>query len=363
MRKKTMHRKNGYRPSRRRFLAGIGAAAAAGLILPKSGRAAEEPKLNFYNWDTYIGETTLDDFRKDSGIEVKMDLFADNDELFAKLKEGNPGYDLIVPTNDYVERMVSEGMLTEIDHSKISNLSNIDPVFMRAAFDPGRRYSLPYMWGTIGIGYRKSNVAEPPASWKSLYDSGDHAGRIALLADSGVVIGIGLKYLGYSFNDSDPAHIKEVEELLIRQKKHIKTFAEDNGQDLLASGEVDLTMEWNGDILQVMDEDDDIGYVVPAEGGLLWEDTLAIPTGAPHPENAHRFIDYILDAQVGASIAEFIYYATPNRAAKKYLPADYLESPAIFPPPSVVEKSETAKYQGEERQRLIDETWTRINAA
>ncbi|WP_038097896.1 polyamine ABC transporter substrate-binding protein [Thioalkalivibrio sp. HK1] len=358
-----MKTRYGYRPSRRRFLAGVGATAAAGLTLPKFGWAAEEPKLNFYNWDTYIGETTLDDFKKASGIEVKMDLFADNDELFAKLKEGNPGYDLIVPTNDYVERMISEDMLVEIDHSKISNLANIEDVFMKAVFDPGRRYSLPYMWGTIGIGYRKSALANPPTSWRSLYDSDEFSGRIALLADSGVVIGIGLKYLGYSFNDADPAHIKEVEALLIRQKGHIKTFAEDNGQDLLASGEVDLTMEWNGDILQVMDEDDDIGYSVPEEGGLLWEDTLAIPTGAPHPENAHRFIDYILDAQVGASIAEFIYYATPNKAAKQYLPADYLENPAIFPPPETVEKSETAIYLGEERQRLIDEAWTRINAA
>eukprot|EP00119_Amphimedon_queenslandica_P006731 XP_011407967.1 PREDICTED: uncharacterized protein LOC105315135 [Amphimedon queenslandica] len=255
-----MNAKHRYRPSRRRFLAGIGAASAAGLVLPKIGWAAEEPRLNFYNWDTYIGETTLGDFKKASGIEVKMDLFADNDELFAKLKEGNPGYDLIVPSDNYVERMISEGMLTEIDHSKISNLANIEGVFMKAAFDPGRKYSLPYMWGTIGVGYRKSAIADPPTSWGGLYDSDEFSGRIALLNDASVAIGIGLKYLGYSYNDTDPAHIKEVEELLIRQKGHIKTFAEDNGQDLLASGEIDLTMEWNGDILQVMDEDDDIGY-------------------------------------------------------------------------------------------------------
>ncbi len=351
------------RISRRSLLAGAGAAAAGLTILPRLGWSAEEAKLNFYNWDTYIGETTLDDFKAATGIEVKMDLFADNDELFAKLKEGNPGYDVIVPTNDYVERMIVAGMLEPLDHAMIPNMANVTPVFLDAAFDPGRKHSLPYMWGTVGIGYRKSKVSAPPASWKHLYDSDEHSGRMAMLGDGGTLIGIGLKYLGYPYNETDPARIKEVEDLMIRQKPHIKVFAEDNGQDLLASGEVDLTMEWNGDILQVMAEDDDISYVVPKEGGLLWEDSLAIPKDAPHPENAHQFINFILDAEVGAAIADFIYYATPNEAAKQHLASEYLDNPAIFPPPSVVEMSETAQYRGEDYQRLIDETWTRIQAA
>ena len=353
------------RMSRRSLLAGAGAgAAAAGLtILPGLARSAEEARLNFYNWDTYIGETTLDDFRAATGIEVKMDLFADNDELFAKLKEGNPGYDVIVPTNDYIERMIAAGMLETLDHSRIPNMANITPVFLDASFDPGRRYSLPYMWGTIGIGYRKSKASKPPASWRHLYDSDEFSGRIAMLGDGRTLIGIGLKYLGYSYNETDPARIREVEELLIRQKPHIKAFAEDNGQDLLISGEVDLAMEWNGDILQVMAEDGDLSYVVPKEGGLLWEDSLAIPRGAPHPANAHRFIDFILDAEAGAAIASFIYYATPNEAAKQHLPNEYLDNPAIFPPSSVIGISEASKYLGEDHQRLIDETWTRIQAA
>ena len=351
------------RISRRSLLAGAGAAAAGLAFLPRFGRSAEEAKLNFYNWDTYIGETTLADFEQATGIEVKMDLFADNDELFAKLKEGNPGYDVIVPSDSYVERMIAAGMLAPLDHARIPNLANVTPVFRDAAFDPGRKHSIPYMWGTIGIGYRKSKVSAPPDSWRHLYDSDEYSGRISMLADGITLIGNGLKYLGYSYNETDPARIAEVEELMIRQKPHVKVYAEDNGQDLLVSGEVDLAMEWNGDILQVMAEDDDIGYVVPNEGGLLWQDTLAIPRGAPHPENAHRFIDYVLDPKAGALIAGFIRYATPNEAAKQHLPKEYLENPAIFPPPEVIEASEAAKYLGEEHQRLIDETWTRIQAA
>ncbi|MCP5155594.1 MAG: spermidine/putrescine ABC transporter substrate-binding protein [Ectothiorhodospiraceae bacterium] len=352
-----------HRIRRRSFLAGLGAVAAGVSLGSRRALAAEEARVNFYNWDTYIGETTLEDFAKATGVEVKMDLFADNDELFAKLKEGNPGYDLIVPTNDYVERMIAAGMLETLDHSKIPNIANLAPSFRDAAFDPGRKHSLPYMWGTIGIGYRKSRVDAPPDSWKWLYDSDRHSGRIAMLGDAGVVVQMGLKLLGKPLNSTEPALIKQVEEMLIRQKKHIKVFAEDNGQDLLASGEVDLTMEWNGDILQVMEEDDDIAFVVPREGGLLWQDCLCIPKGAPHPMNAHRFIDFLLDGENGAAIADFIQYATPNAAAKALMSAEYRENPAIFPPDSVIEICEASVYKGEEYQRLIDETWTRIQAA
>jgi len=339
--------------TRRRFLQGSTAVAAGITLLPKSGWSASDPIVNFYNWDTYIGETTLDDFKTASGIEAKMDLFADNDELFAKLKAGNPGYDLIVPTNDYVERMIVAGMLVPLDHSKIPNIKNIDPVFMDPAFDPGRKYSLPYMWGTIGIGYRKSRVDGVPDSWKWLYDSDKYTGRIAMLGQASDVIGMGLKYMGKSLNTRDAGEIKAAERMLIAQKPHIKVFADDNGQDLLLSGEVDLTMEWNGDI----------GFVVPAEGGLLWEDGLAIPTDAPHPENAHKLIDFILDAEAGAAIADFIQYATPNAAAKALMSADYTENPAIFPPADVIGRCETAIYLGEDVTRLYDESWTRILAA
>ena len=349
--------------TRRRFLQGSMAIAAGITLLPKRGWSAEDPVVNFYNWDTYIGETTLADFKTASGIEAKMDLFADNDELFAKLKEGNPGYDLIVPTNDYVERMIVGEMLVPLDHGKVPNMKNIDPVFMDPAFDPGRKYSLPYMWGTIGIGYRKSRIDGVPDSWKWLFDSDKYAGRIAMLGQASDVIGMGLKYMGKSLNSTDAAEIKAAEQMLIAQKPHIKVFADDNGQDLLLSGEVDLTMEWNGDILQVMEEDDDIGFVVPAEGGLLWEDGLAIPKGAPHPDNAHKLIDFILDAEAGAAIADFIQYATPNAAAKALMSADYTENPAIFPPAEVIGRCETAIYLGEDVIRLYDESWTRILAA
>ena len=349
--------------SRRTFLFSLGAAVAALRFSSPGAWSAEDKKLNFYNWDTYIGETTLADFKAASGIDVKMDLFADNDELFGKLQKGNPGYDVIVPTNNYVERMIAAGMLMPLDHSLIPNKANIDPAFQDAVYDPGRKYSQPYMWGTAGVGYRKSRVEGVPDSWKWLLASDKYTGRVALLGDKSTAIQMGLKLLGHSLNAPDPALIKQVEEMLIRQKPHVKVFAEDNGQDLLLKGEVDLAMEWNGDILQVMKKDADIGYVVPREGGLLWQDCLCIPKGAPHPENAHEFIDFLLRADVGAAIADFIQYATPNAAAKARMSAPYRNNPAIFPPPEVTKASEFPLYLGEGHERLIEETWARIQAA
>ncbi|QIE54023.1 spermidine/putrescine ABC transporter substrate-binding protein [Pikeienuella piscinae] len=347
--------------SRRAALMGMGAVGLS-FTLPKQGFAASG-KVNFYNWDTYIGETTLDDFTAATGIEVQYDLFADNDELFAKLKNGNPGYDLIVPTNDYVERMIVADMLVPLDHALIPNIANIGEGFRDPAFDPGRKYSMPYMWGSIGIGYRKSAVDSPPDSWADLYTSDKYAGRLSMLADGQHVFGMALKLMGESLNDWSPENLKAAEEMVIAQKDRITAFAPDNGQDLLLAGEVDLAMEWNGDILQVMDEDDDIGYVIPKEGGMIWEDTLCIPTGGPNPEGAHALINFLLDAEVGKDIAEFIYFATPNAAARALTEESYRDNPAIFPPEDAVANSETAVYPGQDAVQRIDEAWTRVKAA
>jgi spermidine/putrescine transport system substrate-binding protein len=347
--------------SRRAALQGIGAVGLS-FTLPKSLKA-QSSTVNFYNWDTYIGETTLSDFTSATGIEVQYDLFADNEELFAKFRGGNPGYDLIVPTNDFVERFIAADLLQPLDHSRIPNMSNIDPGFLAPAHDPERTYSMPYMWGTIGIGYRKSEVDGVPDSWSHLYTSDEYANRIALLGEPTTVLQMAFKLMGKSLNDWSDENIAAAEEMIIAQKSKITAFAPDNGQDLLLAGEVDLAQEWNGDILQAMEEDDDIGYVVPAEGGLLWEDDLCIPVGAPNPEGAHELINYILDAEAGAAIADYIYYATPNTAARELLSADYNENPAIFPSAETIAKCEVAVFPGQETLAKIDAAWTRIRAA
>lgn len=351
-----------FRGTRRQMLKGAGMFAALS-ILPRHALSAEEKKLNFFNWDTYTGETTLADFNEATGIEVKMDLFADNAELFAKLKAGNPGYDLIVPTNNWAQRMIKANMLVPLDRDKIPNFANYDKRFQDAEFDPGRKFTVAYMWGTVGVGYRKSKVDPAPDSWKLLIDDDKYAGRISLLSSAEQVLGAGLKYLGYSYNSTNMDELNKVKDLLIAHKKNIKQFGADNGQDLLASGEVDLALEYNGDIAQVMADDDDLNYIVPKEGSNVWQDTLAIPVGAPHPENAHAFINFMLDAENGKKIADTIQYATPNAAARELMDAAYKENTAIFPPDDVLAKSEPGLYLGEDAERVREEIFTAIKAA
>ena len=352
-----------FKTSRRSLLKGTGAMIAGLTFMPRFSLAEEEKKLNLYNYDTYIGETTLADFTSATSIETKMDLYADMDELFSKMKTGNPGYDAMVVSNDYLERMVKANMVTPLDHSKIPNMANIDPAFLDPKFDPGRKFSIPYMWGTIGIGFNKTKINSPIDSWKVLFESDEYAGKISVLGDAQNVLGCALKYLGYSFNSTNADELKKVQELLIAQKKNIKVFAPDNGQDLLAAGEVVACQEWNGDIAQVMVEDKDLDYVVPKEGTNIWEDTWAVPTAAPHPDNAHAFLNFILDAENGKNIATTIQYATPNAAAKKLMPPEYTGSSAIYPPADVLAKCESTIYLGEEAAKVRDEIWTRIQAA
>ena len=345
--------------NRRRLLGGgLAVAAVAGAVPGLLNARARQ--VNVLNWDTYIGPDTIREFTAATSIDVRYDLFASNDELFGRLREGNPGYDVICPTHQYVERMVAADMLVPLDHGKIPNIANLDPYFMDVEFDPGRQHSLSYFWGTMGIGYRKSVAS--PTSWADLMDSDEFSGRVSLLNDNNI-IRMALVYLGYSLNTQDPGEIEEAVQLLIRAKPHIKTFAPDTGQDLLIAGEVDLCMEWNGDILQVMEEDDDLSYVVPEEGGLLWEDAMAIVKGAPNPDEAHEWINFILDAEVHAAIASYIKYPLPNKAAKAFISEEDLENPAIYPPDAVLEKLQVQVYQGEKVESLFENALTRVLAA
>ncbi|MGF1477686.1 MAG: PotD/PotF family extracellular solute-binding protein [Geminicoccaceae bacterium] len=345
---------------RRRFIGSSLAVAAIAPIAPRQARAAGV--VNVYNWDTYIGEDTLDQFTEATGIDVRYDLFASNDELFAKLKEGNPGYDVIVPTNDFTERMIIAEMIQPLDHGKIPNVSNIAERFSDPGFDPGRQFSMPYMWGTMGIGYRTTEADPAPTQWADIFDSDQFSGRMSILNDT-ATLQIVFKYLGESLNSTDPALVEKAADVLIKAKPHITAFSPDTGQDLLLSGEVDACLEWSGDVLQVIEEDDELAYVVPEEGSLLWEDTLCIATGAPNSDSAHAFINFILEAEVHGAIAEYIKYGCPNEAAMAFIPEEDLNNPQIYPPEEVLARCEVPVYPGEEAQGARDKALTRVLAA
>lgn len=354
-------RSRAFASNRRRFLQG---SVTVATVLPAMNRMsfAQGGEVNVYNWDTYIGENTVAAFTEATGTDVRYDLFASNDELFAKLREGNPGYDVIFPSNDFVERLVAADRLLQLDHDKIPNMANLNKNFTDPAFDPGRAYSIPYFWGTIGIGYRRSATeGMTPKAWADMFNSDQYSGRMALLNDSDA-IEVALKYLGLSLNSSDPAEIEAAADALIKAKPHIKTFAPDTGQDLLIAGEVDVCMEWNGDILQVMSEDDDLAYVVPEEGSIVWEDTMCIPSGGPNPEGAHAFINYILEGEVHGEIASEIKYPCPNDAAMEFIPEEDRNNTSIYPSDETLARCEAAVYD-QVKDDLKEKALTRVLAA
>ena len=214
--------------TRRNFLKTSGVAAVALSFGGNSAFGAES--LNVYNWDTYIGDNTLSDFTAETGIEVQYDLYANLEEMFAKFQAGNPGYDVIVPSDYMLETMIAADMLEELDKSRLPNFKHVDPNFLNPSFDPDCKHNIPYFWGSVGLGYRKSKVGDVD-SWGALFDNPDLAGRMAMLADSRFVMGVALLYLGYSANTTNPDEINAARDLLIATKKNLKGFVPDSGQD------------------------------------------------------------------------------------------------------------------------------------
>jgi spermidine/putrescine transport system substrate-binding protein len=319
-----------------------------------------EQTLNIYNWSTYIAPEAIEEFQKKFNVKVKYDTFESNDALYAKLKPGNPGYDVIFPADYMVKRMKNEGMLETLDLAKIPNLKNLDPKFSNPVYDPGNKHSAAYQWGTLGIGYNTEKVKKTPDSWGTMFDS-QYQGRVAWLDDVRYTLGTVLIYLGFDPNTTNPAEIAKAKDTLITQKKMISAFVPDTGQNLLNQGEVDLTFEYSGDIFQVMEENKALGYAIPKEGAIVWVDNMAIPKGAPHKELANEFINFVLEPKVGAQISNFIHYGSPNKAAvdqKLIVEAD-LKNPSIYPTPEVFKKLKVLKDVGE-NIKLYDAAWTEV---
>jgi spermidine/putrescine transport system substrate-binding protein len=350
------------RISRRTVLKG---AAALGITLFDYSPGAwsrEEKVVNVYNWATYIGKTTIPNFEKETGIRVRYDMFASNNELFGKLKDGNPGYDVVVPSDFMVDILRKLGLLEPLDKDKIPNLRYLDPIYANPLFDPGRKYSFPHAISTVATGYRKSRASKDDvSSWKVYVDNAMFPRKKALFDGARLTLGVGLQYLGYSANTTNPKQINEARDLLIDATKSILTFAPDSGQDLLAAGTCDVVLEWSGDILQVMREDPDLAYILPKEGGFQWGDNWCIPKGAPHPDNAHKWLNFVYEPKVQAEIMNTIRYGTGNFEAKKYINPEDVNNPIIYPPPEVWNKAEPVVDLGDV-DKLYDEAYAAIRA-
>jgi spermidine/putrescine transport system substrate-binding protein len=334
---------------------GSGTGAEATSTDEGSGEVRE---LNVYNWSTYIDPAIVPAFEEKFNVHVTYDQFGDNDELLAKIQPGNPGYDVIVPSDYMVEIMIAEGLLEPLDKSKIPNFGNIDDIFIDPPYDPDNTYCVPYQWGTVGLGYDSEAVAEPVDSWAVMFD-GSNASRISWLTESRMTLGATLIYLGYDPNTTNPDEINEAKELLLDTKDDVVAFAPDNGQQLLEQGEVDIAFEYSGDIFQLMEANPNIKYVIPKEGTLIWTDNMCIPKDAPNLDLAHEFINFILDAQIGAQLSEYTQYGTPNKASLPLLPEEMRNNPGIYPSEETRSRLYFIRSVGEQ-DLLYEEAWTEI---
>ena len=329
--------------TRRRALQGLGTAAIA-LTL---GGCGEGDTLNFANLENYLGETTLDDFKDASGIDVSLSVIASEDALFKQLRTGTSVPDVLMASNRMVERLVAAHLLAPLSHARLPDLRNLDPRFADPPYDRGLTWSVPYTWQVYGIGYRKSKVPAPPTGWQDLLDNPAFAGRFALPAEPSELYGIIARTLGKGPNAFDLDDVPLLTKLLQNQLPRIKAFHSDDGQDLLLNKAVDLVAEFNGDVAQVMLEDSDLGFVMPLEGSELTCDGLCVPAHADNAGNAHQFIEYLLQSQAGMRVLHTILYPTPNLAAKALMPADYQTSGVLFPPPALIAKCEFARWNPE----------------
>ncbi|MES1026319.1 spermidine/putrescine ABC transporter substrate-binding protein [Gloeocapsa sp. BRSZ] len=320
--------------------------------------------LSVYNWSTYIAPEVITQFEKEFNAKVKYDTYENNEALYAKIQPGNPGYDVAFPGDYMVEIMANEGLLEELNLESIPNKTHLDSTFISAPYDPENRYSLPYQWGTLGIGYNVTATNNQEIdSWAAMFEP-KYAGRTAWLDEMRYTTGAVLMYLGFDPNTTNPAEIQQARDFLVKHKDAIAAFVPDTGQILLDQGEVDLTYEWSGDIFQVMEENDQIRYTIPKEGTIVWTDNMVILKNAPNKELAERFINFILEPEVGAKISNFIHYGSPNKTArdKGLINEADLKNPAIYPPPEVFAKLKYINDVGQATP-LYDEAWNEVKVA
>jgi spermidine/putrescine transport system substrate-binding protein len=320
----------------------------------------EGQTLNVYNWSTYVAEDTISNFEAACGVTVSYDVYESSEALLARLRGGNPGYDVVVPTGNTVVLMVAEGLLEPLDHEQIPNMANITEGLLNPDYDPGNVYTVPYQWGTVGVGYNVDAVGGEITSWEQVWN---HDGPVAWLEDLRVMLGIALVNLGYDANTTNPDEIAEARDYLIERGGNVVYIAGDDGQERLAAGEVDIAIEYMGDIFQIIAdcECDDFAFALPMEGADVWVDNLAIPVGAQNPELAHVFIDYILDPQVGADISNYTAYASPNQAAidAGLIDSEYLDSPVIYPDATTFERLFTILSDPTVEQ-LYNDAWDEV---
>jgi putrescine transport system substrate-binding protein len=349
------------------------------LVVGGSATVAQEKQLHIYNWSDYIAEDTLENFTKETGIQVTYDVFDSNEVLEAKLLAGNTGFDIVVPSGDFLGKQIRAGVFQPLDRDKLPNYRHLDPSLMSAleSADPGNQYGVPYLWGTTGIGYNVDKVREvlgaeaPVNSWDLIFKPENlrrlNACGVAFLDAPTEILPAALNYLGktpWSLNVDD--YNRDAYELLKELRPHITYFHSSQYINDLANGDICVTIGWSGDVLQAKARAAEAGkgvnieYVIPDEGALVWFDIMAIPRDAENVEEAHAFINYVLRPQVIADIANYVEYAHPNKDAYAMVDESLLSNPNVFPPDEVRQRLYGTQLLPANVLRTITRVWTRV---
>ena len=355
---------------------------AASVAFALGASLANANEVRMYNWSDYIAEDTFDKFTAETGIRVIYDVFDSNEVLEAALLSGRSGYDLVVPSNHYLTKQISAGAFVELDHSKLTNLGNLNPDLMKILedVDPGSKFSVPYLWGTNGFGYNEGRVLAilgddaPVDSWALMFDPEVTAKLaaggcgISMLDSGDEMLPAAMAFLGLNPNSNAPEDFAAAAAVISSVQPHITYFHSSRYISDLANGDICVAAGYSGDILQAAERAEEAGngnviiYTIPKEGAALWFDMLAIPQGAPNIENAHTLINFLLRPEIIADITNYVWYANPNSAADEFVDPDILSDDSIYPTAEVKENLYLAKERPLETQRIITRTWNRVKS-
>lgn len=329
-------------------------------VIALAGCTGGKPVLRVYNWGDYIDEDIFKTFEEETGYKVVYETFQTNEEMYAKIKNSGSSYDVLIPSDYMIEKMIKEDMISKLDFTKIPNYANIDDRFKNLDFDPNNEYSVPYFWGTVGIAYNSNIITDEIDSWTVLWDE-KYAKQFTMLDSQRDAIMVALKVLGYSMNTHDEAHLEQAKELLIKQKPKVLAYAGDNVKDMLISGEAAMAVVWSGEAGNVIAENPHIKYSIPKEGTNIWFDNIVIPKNAKNVDGAHAFIDFLCRPEIGQKNADYVGYATCNKETMKLLDPELFPTTYAYPLPEWYEGAEVFKDPGD-FLKVYNRIWTEIKA-
>ncbi|BFT60183.1 extracellular solute-binding protein [Pseudomonas moorei] len=351
--------------------------AAAGLTLAVNAQAAGT--VHVYNWSDYIGQTTLADFQKETGIKPVYDVFDSNETLEGKLLAGRTGYDVVVPSNHFLGKQIKAGAFQKLDKKLLTNYGNLDPVLLKRLEqnDPGNQYAVPYLWGTNGIGYNVDKIkavlgVDSIDSWAVLFEPENikklQSCGVAFLDSADEMMPTVLNYMGLNANSTNPEDYKKAEAKLLAVRPYVTYFHSSKYITDLANGDICIAVGFSGDMFQARNRAEEakkgvkIAYTIPKEGGALWFDMLAIPKDSANVKEAHAFINYLLKPEVIAQVSDYVGYANPNPGSDKLMEQSIRTDEAVYPPQAVLDKTYVSIELPPNIQRLMTRSWTKVKS-